>query len=468
MELYTTNLGFASDLIDVAKLFIINTEIKNTDNLSADIVHKSNISNFILTNQCFYKQFSFSNTIAIDKKWNLLEQKRYAKRYAKLSVYFCLKQAYDKSLPWGSLTGIRPSKLAQEIIDREEGDFAKLFGNLFDVSQPKIQLISDILANQNGLKQLDDNVVDFYVNIPFCTSRCSYCSFTSGVISSLRQFVEPYVDKLCTEIAIFIEMCKQKGKKIKNIYFGGGTPTSLSCAELEKIIKLFKPNGEFTVEAGRPDTIDNDKLAMLANYGVNRISINPQTFNQSTLDLVGRRHSVLDIYQKYNLASKYNFIINMDLIAGLPQENLIMFENSIKQTLNLSPHNITVHSLALKKGSELKNNAQVSDQKVVADMVDYSQSQLYKANYSPYYMYRQKYVSESLENVGFCKNNTQCLYNIDIMEETTSIVACGCNAISKRVFVGQNRIERQANAKDIVTYLNDFDRFISQKQKLFD
>ena len=327
-----------------------------------------------------------------------------------------------------------------------------------------------ILTCQEGLRNSSDSLVDIYVGIPFCLTRCSYCSFTSGEIGKLKQYVEPYVEKLAFEITQSIELAHDNGFRINNVYFGGGTPTSLSASQLNRLLSLFDfPIREFTVEAGRPDTIDLEKLEVLSRNNVHRISINPQSFNDQTLRIVGRNHTSQDIIEKFNLARKFDFDINMDLIAGLPQESYEMFRHSVDQAISLNPDNITVHSLALKKGSILKeNDALLQSEQTVSDMIDYSHSRLLDSAFLPYYMYRQKYVSANLENVGFCREGKQCLYNIDIMEETTSIMACGCNAISKRVFHEQNRIERQANPKDVITYLNNFDVYLTAKKKLFE
>jgi len=229
----------------------------------------------------------------------------------------------------------------------------------------------------------------------------------------------------------------------------------------------FSP-AEYTVEAGRPDTISAEKLDVLRKHGVNRISINPQTFNQSVLDVIGRKHSVSDIYEKYELAKKYGFIVNMDLIAGLPSETNKMFEYSINETIGLSPDNITVHTLALKHGSILKECNYIGNGADVKQMVEFAHSRLYGSGYMPYYMYRQKYMSDNLENVGFCKSGTACAYNIGIMEEVTNIMACGTNAISKRIFSSEDRIERAANAKDVITYINRTDDYIDKKFELFE
>lgn len=470
VNLYTNNADISSELLDVVRLFYPDCQAATVfDSANANLtVIIDNQGNKYFNSVSFFGS-SFENSFDVNADWDSLEIKRYIKRYAKLAVYNCLKNHTQKVIPWGSLTGIRPTKLAYELNQREKSGYKELFTQLFDVSSDKISLVEDILTQQSGLRKTDANAVDIYVGIPFCVSRCSFCSFSSGEIGKLSKFVSPFVDTLIREISIANKMIENNGYSVRNIYFGGGTPTSLSADDLSKILKLFKGfKGEFTVECGRPDTIDSKKLDAMAEFGVNRISINPQSFSQETLDIIGRKHSVEDIYDKFKLARQYNFNINMDLIAGLPSEDLDTFKYSVNSAIALLPDNITVHTLALKRGSRLvEDSAHTEDDAKVSAMIDYSRSALYSANYRPYYLYRQKHVSANLENVGYCLKDKQCQYNIDIMEETTSIVACGCNAISKRVFGAENRIERQANPKDVKTYVEHIDDYIAKKEALF-
>ena len=284
----------------------------------------------------------------------------------------------------------------------------------------------------------------------------------------MKKYVEPYVEALCNDIRATLQFARDKNIAIGNVYFGGGTPTTLTAEQLDKVLSEINLTPvEFTVEAGRPDTIDEEKLTVLKKHGVHRISINPQTFNQSVLDGIGRKHTVQDIYDKYALAKKYGFVVNMDLIAGLPNETYEMFCYSVQCVRDLSPENVTVHTLALKHGSVLKGQYVQENDREVSKMVEYAHDLLKNAGYLPYYMYRQKYMTENLENVGFCKPNTACLYNIGIMEEVTDILACGTNAISKRIFDAENRIERSANAKDVITYIERNGDYLQKKFQLF-
>lgn len=459
-----TNFQYPTELLDVAKLFFGQTEptdVFDTADITVIERQHGNAMEYVAEYAKTIVSTSFEQVSAE------LVNTRYKKRYAKVALYNALRKATGKSMPWGSLTGIRPTKLARQLI-KENVCWQDTFDSFLGVSQSKISLVADILEQQGDLANVDGGSADLYIGIPFCVSRCSYCSFTSGEIDRLKKYVEPYVDALCSDIQQTVQFALERNIRLKNVYFGGGTPTSLTAEQLDKVMSCidFIPS-EYTVEAGRPDTITADKLDVLKRHGVNRISINPQTFNQSVLDAIGRKHTVEDIYDKYELASKYGFIINMDLIAGLPSETLDMFKYSLDEAVRLAPDNITVHTLALKHGSVLKEANYSNNEVDVKQMVEYAHSKLYSKGYLPYYMYRQKYMSDNLENVGFCKPNTACAYNVGIMEEITNILACGTNAISKRIFSSEDRIERAANAKDVITYIARTDDYINKKFELF-
>ena len=463
MRTLYTNFTYPTEVHDVVKLFFDYVEL--CDDTQADIrIVESNV-------RALYQYVASCNcateTQCVDVSGvTQLQAIRLRKRYAKLAIYNLLVKVTGRHMPWGSLTGIRPTKLADQLA-REGLDWQDTFIDLLGVSPSKTSLVADILRTQGELRQHQDGCADLYIGVPFCVTRCSYCSFTSGELERLKKYVGPYVSALCNDITLTLNFAREHNIKINNVYFGGGTPTSLTASQLDRVMSCidFAPV-EFTVEAGRPDTIDAEKLDVFAKHGVHRISINPQTFNQSVLDTIGRKHTVQDIYDKYALAQGYGFTINMDLIAGLPNETYDMFCNSVDRAIELAPHNITVHTLALKHGSALKeqNYVLLHD---VSKMVEYSRNELYNAGYLPYYMYRQKYMAENLENVGYCKPNTPCLYNIGIMEEISEILACGTNAISKRIISCENRIERSANAKDVITYIERNGDYLDKKFKLF-
>lgn len=398
-----------------------------------------------------------------------LEYTKYLKRFAKHCLYKVLKKLTNQDMPWGSLTGIRPTKLAYELL--ESGILQELIPQqlekTFDISPPKLDLLMRIIQAQEGIYQKDAQAVNLYINIPVCTTRCSYCSFISSQIDRCSHLLDTYSKLLSQEINYCLEQIKSQNLYIRTVYVGGGTPTSISIDQLDTILSSVpKDTKEFTVEAGRPDTITAEKLDLLKAHNVTRISINPQTFNQEVLNTIGRGHSVDDIYTVYDLAkNNYDFVINMDLIAGLPNDNFLSFCDTVQKTLELSPDNITVHTLSLKSGSTLKQQ-EITQFADTAQMVNYAYQKITSQGYMPYYLYRQKNMIGNLENTGYCQPNTQCINNIDTMEESISVIACGAGAISKRI-MGGGRIERSANVKNIDDYINRFDEMLLRHKKLF-
>ena len=470
IRLYTNLPSISSELIDVLKLFVRSGSFEAVNDTSmAEIVHNFYQKDNHCVNVIAFNGTNYQNEFDLPSLCDDIEYKRLLKRYAKLCMYDICVKVLAVHMPWGALTGIRPTKLAWELLQNGE-DFKSVFSNLFDVSAKKIALVDQILDLQKKHRDTSDKDVDIYVGIPFCASRCSYCSFTGGEISKMQGFVVPYVNALSKEIKATLQLAKQGNYKIKNVYFGGGTPTALPLSDLENLIALFDDIEvkEFTVEAGRPDTINKDTFKVFKSHGVDRVSINPQTFSQRVLDLVGRKHTIEEVFERYEWAKACDLIVNMDFIAGLPTQSFEDFSNDVSTVLKLSPDNVTIHTLALKKGTLVKE----STTSVLADggvekMVDFSYSKLTKFGYLPYYMYRQKYMADNLENIGYCKTGKECVYNIDMMEETTNILACGSNSISKRIFAKENRLERVAAQKDLPTYINAVDEIIEKKKELF-
>ncbi len=394
-----------------------------------------------------------------------------SKSFAKIGLYEILSKIFNKNLPYGALTGIRPVKFCYDLMKKglQKVSIPNFLLNNYHVSKEKVDLIVEIIINQTKV-ELNDKLVDFYINIPFCPTRCSYCSFISMEVDKAGKMVDEYVDKLIYEIEQTKKFLMENYYIVKSVYIGGGTPTSLSASQLERILQSvsFKVK-EFTVEAGRPDTITKEKLDILHKYGVTRISINPQTFNDKVLQKIGRKHSAMDALNAYKLARNYNFDINMDFIMGLASDTIKGFEETMDIATYLNPENITIHTLCLKRTSKLqqenenifKNESRVKKMSVIAE------KKLKESGYKPYYLYRQKNMVSALENVGYFKNNKICYFNIDSMDELASIVACGANGISKRVFSLTNRIERFANVKDIKEYNNRVDEMIEKKKELF-
>ena len=451
-----TNLeNIQSELLEVINLF-------GENELNIRHTFKESENKVVNTVSLNGKVFAYGNFIgAITDE---IEKKRLIKRYAKLSVYKALSKFYNKDLPWGALTGIRPTKLAYQQIEKE-GEFESFFTDVMKVSENKTALIKNVLETQKGIYEKNDDNTDFFVFIPFCPTRCKYCSFISADIKSANKYVNEYVDALVKEI----KMSKKFIKNLRSIYIGGGTPVSLDDQNLEKIlcaIDEINTGVEYTVEAGRPDAITSSNLALLKRHNVTRICINPQTFLDKTLVALGRNHTADQVVEKFNLA-KDLFDINMDLIAGLEGETFEDFKYSLDKAISLCPDNITVHTLCIKKGSRLAQTETYLSGELVNDMVEYAHKALSENGYLPYYLYRQKYMAGNLENVGYAKPNKACVYNVDIMEEISQNVACGANAISKRVFNGGERIERCASPKDVATYLQKLDTILENKEKLF-
>ncbi len=402
----------------------------------------------------------------LDKQWteDELEYKRYAKRFAKLAFYNLLSSVTGIKLPYGALTGIRPTKLAYTEIAAGR-DFKKLFEEC-SVSAENIFHVQRILEVQkpyyaNGGGQ------NLFVSLPFCPTKCEYCSFITAPISATRKYVDWYVDCVQREI----ESVAPFLTNLKSVYIGGGTPFAIEARQLERIYAainaLSLKNTEYTVEAGRPDVFTEEKLKLTKDYGVTRICINPQSFNDGTLVKIGRKHTCADVYAAFEMSEKYGFDINVDLIAGLADEKLADFENSLKRAIALKPANITVHTLSLKSGARLKENCNRLVIDDIGAMLALSRNMLTAAGYNPYYMYRQKYQAGGHENCGWSLAGKECVYNIDVMEEIADNVAVGANAISKKLFDNDERIERYASPKDIPSYIAKVDKIIEERNKLF-
>lgn len=408
-----------------------------------------------------------------------LEEKRVLKRAAKTAVFRLLSDALDRMPPWGSLTGIRPTRLMYEAMERgltrEEAE-AWLTREFF-VSPEKAALLGEIIEMQRGLVNPPADTFDLYIGIPFCVTRCAYCSFASGEIGDGR-LTEPYVEALKREIARSAELTRALGLHLRAGYVGGGTPTAITCSQLDEILasamEAFPGGCEWTVEAGRPDTIDREKLRMLKAHNVNRISVNPQTFKDETLRVIGRAHTSLDTLRAYALAREEGFDhINMDLIAALPGETPEDFHRTLERVRELDPESVTVHSLAIKRSSRLHEALtreggahNQADCAAADEMIRYARQTLAEGGWHPYYLYRQKYMAGNLENVGYAKPGHACLYNIGNMEETARVLALGAGAITKWLFPRERRIERAPNVRNIEEYIRRVDEMVERKRAL--
>lgn len=415
--------------------------------------------------------------VTVEPYKGALEQKRQEKRAVKLAVYQVLKQLYPSPTPWGSLTGIRPTKLYRETVNRVgEAATDKQFRETFTVSPEKLALAKKICAVQKPIiESACDDQLDVYLGIPYCRSRCLYCSFGSEVAKKPDSLAD-YVFYLKKDIEEGARLLKDRGWRLRCSYFGGGTPTVLPAELLREVLACAQNaygsfGEEFTVEAGRPDTIDSEKLRVLRDFGVTRISINPQTMNDKTLGVIGRFHTANEIVEAFALARKEGFSnINMDVIAGLPGETEADFACTLSKIKALAPESLTVHTLAIKRSSNLKKRLEefpLPGSEAVEAMVAMGAETAEEMGMEPYYMYRQKYMQGNLENVGYSKTGFACVYNVDMMEETLSILAHGAGSMTKRVYPGENRVERIPNPKDAEAYFLKQPRLFEEKKRLF-
>lgn len=393
------------------------------------------------------------------------------------SMYEDLASMTGKRPGWGVLTGIRPVKLAGEIRDGLYGKVHDVKAYLEDrylIHPGKSELTCEIMEYQSEVAgEAPDSSFSMYIGIPFCPTRCLYCSFTSNTADDSE--MDRYVDALIREIDFCAKATAERGKYPESIYMGGGTPTALSCDQLERVLSHTRASfdlsrlREFTVEAGRPDTISDDKLRVLSDHGIDKISINPQSMKQETLDRIGREHSVEDTVLAFDRARKAGIgSINMDLIAGLPGESAKDFEDSISQILKLGPEKITLHTLAVKRASRLKEEDRdysYRDEGRREEMLAFAHEKLRSEAYRPYYLYRQKYTSGNTENTGWCRNDDVGIYNIRIMDEHQTILALGAGGISKIYFPEENRLERVPNVSNYEIYIDRIDEMIERKAK---
>lgn len=407
-----------------------------------------------------------------------LTVKRMEKRVVKIAVFRLLQRLYPTFTPWGSLTGIRPTKLFRELSNAADVPSAESqFRGLYDVSEPKIALAREICGVQRPvIESVQPRDIDVYVNIPFCRTKCLYCSFPSQILGK-EDVLTSYLETLFLDMEAGAELVAARGYRLRCMYVGGGTPTVLSAAQLDALLQKLRAcygtlGREITVEAGRPDTIDREKLSVLRSHGVDRISINPQSMNDQTLEKIGRAHRAAEVEEAFGMARDMGFsVINMDLIAGLPDEDAPAFFRSLQRVAALRPDNLTVHTLAIKRSSlliERLRDVSLPPSEDVEAMLRQGAAAARNMGMLPYYMYRQKYMNGNLENVGYARPDALCLYNIDMMEETTNILAHGASAMSKRVYGCENRVERIPNPKDIKTYCGKLSEILAQKNALFD
>lgn len=470
MNLYVKNHSFWFELENLTRLFFPNEKItvfKEFDTVEQPYIYTEVADKVIVNVQIN----SFSQNLSA-------EQTDDNELVAAQLLYKALCSYTGITQPWGVLTGVRPVKLLRRLMLESDEQTAKnKFSKEFFVSPEKLKLAEETEKNEKKILDLSKpNSFSLYVGVPFCPSRCSYCSFVMSSIERAKKLIDPYVELLCEEIKATAEIASQLNLRLESVYFGGGTPTTLSAEQLDKVIGTVNKNfdmstsREFTVEAGRPDTIDKAKLIALKENKVDRISINPQTTDDRVLKQIGRKHSAEQFFSAFELARKCGFDnINTDLIAGLPTDTFEGFKTSLDAIRELSPECVTVHTLCMKRASTLTTQGvslNKEDAVTARKMLDYTHDVLTNDSYIPYYMYRQSRMVGNLENVGWSKRGYESLYNVYVMDETHTILACGSGGVSKLKNSEIDYLERIFNFKYPYEYIDRFDEIIERKSAI--
>ncbi|MHC1720722.1 MAG: coproporphyrinogen III oxidase [Clostridiaceae bacterium] len=461
------DMSYRYDVFQIFNIYFASQDIKFMDegDYCIDILDSGILCS---KGDDFRRSFNFDKRLT--KKENI-----------KSGIFLFLKEITGREYPWGTLTGIRPSKTALALLEsNSEDEIVEYFRIHNFASEEKARLCIEVAKNEKRYVTKDDNLISVYVGMPFCPTKCLYCSFTSTPVGQNGELVEAYIKALFYEMDKIRTYIQDNGLKIQCVYFGGGTPTAVNDIQFEDVmeriyndfIKGFAVE-EFTVECGRPDSITAAKLQSMKSYGVDRISINPQTMNDETLKLLGRSHSSEDTKEKFLLAREMGFDnINMDIIVGLPHENESHLKNTCDKILELKPDNLTVHGLSVKRGSRLyeKILSSVSykgpQQDELIRMFNQTRKLAESLGMKPYYMYRQKNMAGNMENIGYSVPGKWGIYNIQMIEEQQTIIACGADGITKVVFHEENRIERAPNLKDIREYISRIDETLNKKFNL--
>ena len=468
IKIISNDTLYTYNLYHITKAFLPNEEVKQEVDEEQESLVKINITE----GSCF----------SIDKEEvSSCGTRQEKKAYVTKRIYEILKKETGRTLAWGTLTGVRPTKLIMQKMENgiSEEDIAAFLREEHYVSEEKIKIGIDIAKREKAqLEKLDyKDGYSLYIGIPFCPSICSYCSFSSSPVSLWKDKMGVYLNALCKEITAVAR--NMHHKKLNTVYIGGGTPTTLSAEQLDKLLGLvtsefsFENLKEFTVEAGRPDSITKEKLEVISSYPVTRISINPQTMQQKTLDIVGRKHTVEDIYEVFGMARELGFDnINMDLIAGLPGEDENDMHDTLEKIEKLHPDSLTVHALAIKRTARLnRENYEVDMNSCITKMVDDAAVTAKNMGLRPYYLYRQKNIAGNFENVGYAEVDKAGIYNILIMEEKQTIVATGAGSCTKVVLPEKeimangklSNIVRIENVRDINEYVERIDEMIERK-----
>ncbi|MFA6940359.1 MAG: coproporphyrinogen dehydrogenase HemZ [Clostridiaceae bacterium] len=464
MKISLNNIKYKYEIFQIFSLFYNQDEIEFSDIGEFKI---NIIKNNIIMGNNIIKEYSFDED---------LTEKENIKKY----VYSYLVDTFGYGFPYGTLVGIRPSKIASKLLKEgfNESEIIKYYDKYYLASSEKAKLCTEVAENEKKLLNNDSHKVSIYVGMPFCPTRCIYCSFASNPISSVKHLVQPYLEALTKEIEYIGKLIKERNIEIDCVYFGGGTPTSVDEESFDKIMRVIYDNfvcekniREFTVECGRADSINFKKLNTMKKFNVDRISINPQSMNNRTLKMIGRSHTKEDVINIFNMARKLCFEnINMDIIIGLADEGINEIKNTMDEIEKLNPDSITIHGLSIKRGSKLKD----SDNKQAArgfdeicNMYQEAHARSKKIGMFPYYMYRQKNMIGNMENTGYCMTSKEGIYNMEMIEDSESILAFGADGVSKYVDTKTGRIDRTANVKDVKEYINRIDEMITRKVQLF-
>lgn len=463
-----------NDVQTMIQVFLANRHYMRTDVVTdAEVTVKSAMKEGVASAMLYRRgEEVFAWSMEYEQK-ALTEKEQ--KRIIKRTIYELLQAETGLRPQWGLLTGVRPAKLISAMLEEGKTDeqcLSFLIEKYLVMPHKAALALKVAKAEQRILQSNRPEEISLYIGIPFCPTRCLYCSFTAYPLQRYQNRVEEYLDAMCKELDWLAAY--SKGFTMKNIYIGGGTPTSLNEAQLERLLRkveeLFRPDEsmEYTVEAGRPDTITREKLRLLQAYGVNRISINPQTMNEKTLRAVGRAHTVEDIRRVFCEAREEGHQnINMDLILGLPGEGAADVRHTMEEIAALAPDAVTVHTLAVKRASRLKEELaqhEMTTAQTLEEMLDVAAEYAKKMGMEPYYMYRQKNMVGNFENVGYCHPGKEGIYNVQIMEEKQTILAAGAGASTKTVDPETDRIERVFNVKSIEDYIGRIDEMIDRKR----
>ncbi len=480
MYIQNINNGFNYELEKICRIFlpfekiIFTSEEKESDIYAITKLEKKQKETYLSAKLCMMGQ-TVSHKAKIDNSQE--DYQRECEILLATQLFLCFADVTGYMSEWGILTGVRPAKLYSSIcakIGKEGAD--REFAEKFLVSEEKIGLCSQThKIEADVIKRSSPDAFSLYISVPFCPTRCSYCSFVSHSVDKAQRLIPIYVEKLIDEIRHTSEIAKRNRLKLKTIYIGGGTPTTLDQNDITSVMKAVSDSfdltevSEYTVEAGRPDTINEEKLRAILQGGATRISINPQTMSDEVLKIIGRQHTAQQTVDAYLLARKVGFKnINMDLIAGLPGDTFDSFCNTVEKIIKLSPENVTVHTLSFKRAANLSENGagEYNSGNETAKMVKYARARLTENEILPYYMYRQSKTVGNLENVGYAKQGYEGLYNVYIMDETHTILACGASGVTKLRQPRGEYIERVFNFKYPYEYINNFEEIIGRKEKI--